>query len=172
MVSPLPYHVENQVATASRTATQTFSYTAATPALNLAIHNPPSAIKEWYVNQATGLEQGFTFTQPVGERLAGEPLRLVLQVDGGWQMRTVEDGRAVELQRVQSGATLRYDKLVVQDATGRELQARMQTQGGELWLEVEETGAVYPVTIDPTFSQLRAIRWWSEHYSRTATRRV
>ena len=111
------------------------------------------AITEWYVNKTEGLEQGFTLTEPPGERRANERLRLMLQVDDGWQMRTVEDGRAVELRRNQSGAALRYDKLKVQDAIGCELPARMQTQGRELWLEVEETDAVYPVMIDPLISQ-------------------
>ena len=137
LVTPLSYLVENQVATAPRTA--------------------PVAITEWYVNRAEGLEQGFTLAQPPSERDASEPLRLVMSVNDGWHMRAVEAGRAVELQRVQSGATLRYDKLVVQDATGRELSARMRTQGRELWLEVEEAGAVYPVTIDPTFTQVKKL---------------
>ena len=52
---------------------------------------------------------------------------------------------------------LRYDHLVVWDAGGRELEARMEVRikggEGEVWLEVDDRVAVWPVTIDPTFTR-------------------
>jgi len=68
-------------------------------------------------------------------------------------MQPLEDNHAIVFRNTCTGERLRYDKLMVQDATGHELASRMQTQGLELWLEVQEAAAVYPVTIDPIFSQ-------------------
>src|SRR5262249_40504411 len=50
---------------------------------------------------------------------------------------------------------LRYDHLAVKDAGGRKLEARMALgeEEGEVWLEVDDRDAVWPVTIDPTFIQ-------------------
>ena len=52
---------------------------------------------------------------------------------------------------------LRYDHLVVRDGAGRELEARMavRMEGGEAeaLLEVDDRDAVWPVTIDPIFTQ-------------------
>ena len=65
-------------------------------------------------------------------------------------------GRRWSSKTLQGTAVLRYDHLVVRDARGRELEARMAvSEGGrgEVWLEVDDRGAVWPVTIDPTFTQ-------------------
>ncbi|MDX2042758.1 MAG: putative Ig domain-containing protein [Acidobacteriota bacterium] len=110
-------------------------------------------ITEWYINKADGLEQGFTLAQPPGERRANEPLRLTLQVEADWQMQPLEDGQAVAFHNTFTGETLRYDKLLVQDATGRELSSQMQLQEHELRLVVADAAAVYPLTIDPTITQ-------------------
>ena len=40
------------------------------------------AVTEWYVNTAAGLEQGFTLDSAPGERRDGEPLRVVLALEG------------------------------------------------------------------------------------------
>ena len=49
--------------------------------------------------------------------------------------------------------TASYDHLTAWDATGCELAARMRVRGREMVLEVDDTGASYPVTIDPTITQ-------------------
>ena len=48
---------------------------------------------------------------------------------------------------------MRYEKLKVWDSNGQELAARMQTneRSGDVWLEVQDASAVYPLTIDPVF---------------------
>ena len=48
---------------------------------------------------------------------------------------------------------MRYDKLHAFDATGREIEARMKLAGDQVRIEVADEGAIYPVTIDPTFTQ-------------------
>ena len=115
------------------------------------------AITEWYVNTAAGLEQGFTLESAPGERRDGEPLRVVLAFEGDLRAEAVDGGQALEFKDDAGQPVLRYDHLVVRDASGRELDARMavRMEGGEdqAWLEVDDRDVIWPVTIDPTFTQ-------------------
>src|SRR5262245_54251247 len=108
-------------------------------------------LTEWYVNQAGGLEQGFTIPQAPEKRRAGEKLNLWLRLSGDLKARLADEGQAIMLNG--KGARLRYDKLSAIDATGRDLPARMRLAGDQLKLEVSDEAAVYPLTIDPTFAQ-------------------
>ena len=138
------------------------------------------AVTEWYVNTAAGLEQGFTLESAPGERRNGERLRVVLGLEGDLRAQAVDDGQALEFTDGVGQRVLRYDHLVVRDGAGRELEARMEVRikGGEgqLWLEVDDRNAVWPVTIDPTFTQqqqLVALDAQSQDffgYARNATR--
>jgi hypothetical protein len=115
-----------------------------------------SAITEWYVNRPNGLEQGFTISEPpsgAGGRRDGERLRLTLELSGEWRAKLRADGQAMDFSEVSGASTVRYDHLVVRDAKGQTLPARMSLARRELRLEVEDAGAVWPVTIDPTISQ-------------------
>jgi hypothetical protein len=111
------------------------------------------AISEWYVNRASGLEQGFTIAQAPGKRRAGEKLNLWLKLSGDLKARLGERGQAILLNGRGTGAGLRYDKLHAFDATGREIEARMKLAGDQIRIEVADEGAIYPVTIDPTLTQ-------------------
>ena len=115
------------------------------------------AVTEWYINTAAGLEQGFTLESAPGERRDGERLRVVLALEGDLRAQAVDGGQALEFTDGAWQPVPRYDHLVVRDARGRELEARMavRMEGGEAeaWLEVDDRGAVWPVTIDPTFTQ-------------------
>jgi hypothetical protein len=117
--------------------------------------NPQSAIIEWYHNTAAGLEQGFTIESAPGERRDGERLRVGLALEGELRAEVVEGGKAVEFRDHAGQRALRYDHLVVRDGAGRELEARMAApdEEGEVWLEVDDREAVWPVTLDPTFTQ-------------------
>jgi FG-GAP repeat len=114
-------------------------------------------ITEWYVNTAAGLEQGFTLQSAPGERRDGERLRVVLALEGELGAQAVEGGQALEFKDGAGQRVLRYDHLAVRDGAGRELEARMAVRmergQGEAWLEVDDRDAVWPVTIDPTFTQ-------------------
>ena len=112
-----------------------------------------ATLSEWYVNRASGLEQGFTIAQAPGKRKAGEKLNLWLKLSGDLQARLLESGQAIQLNGKGAGAGLRYEKLHAFDATGRGLEARMKLAGDQVKLEVADEGAIYPVTIDPTFTQ-------------------
>ena len=111
-------------------------------------------ITEWFVNSPKGVEHGFTLAARPGTEKGGEPLRLVMKLEGDLTARADDDGQVLTLLESDGAEALRYEKLKVWDARGRQLAARMRTEyGGEVWLEVEESAAQYPITIDPTFVQ-------------------
>jgi hypothetical protein len=98
---------------------------------------------EWYENTPAGLEQGFTLKQ----RPAGEgALRFELAVAGG-EAALYDD--AVVFKTATS-RRLRYSTLVVTDANGTQLLARIEVPAPDrLQLWVDESTAAYPLTIDP-----------------------
>ena len=113
-------------------------------------------ITEWYVNTPAGLEQGFTLESPPGERRDGERLRVALALEGELRAEAVDGGQALEFKddAGAAGAALR--------PPGGEGRGRARARGpnggeageaGEIWLEVDDRDAVWPVTIDPTFTQ-------------------
>ena len=109
------------------------------------------SVTEWYVNSARGLEQGFTLWRSPGQRRAGEKLRLTMAVSGDLKPRKA--GAGVDLVRPDGTVALHYRHLVVMDAKGRELAARMVVADGSVWVEAEDAGAVWPLTVDPDFVQ-------------------
>ena len=119
--------------------------------------NSQPPIVEWYVNTAAGLEHGFDLPAPPGVKTGQEPLRVALALEGELRAEAVEGGQALEFKDDAGQRLLRYDHLVVKDGGGRELEARMAVRmeggEGEVWLEVDDRDAVWPVTIDPTFTQ-------------------
>jgi hypothetical protein len=110
-------------------------------------------VVEWYINQPAGLEQGFTLAAPPGSKLAGERLRLALELTGDLRAELAEEGRAIALKQRDGELALRYGGLYVMDASGRELPSQMRVAEGQVWLEADDEGAVYPVTVDPIFGQ-------------------
>ena len=110
-------------------------------------------VTEWYVNKAEGLEQGFVIHAQPGNKAEGERLRIAMKLSGDLKAEIVNDGQAISFSAQTGTEALRYEKLHVTDAAGRMLAAQMRVEEGELWLEVEDDGATYPLTIDPTFAQ-------------------
>ena len=107
-----------------------------------------AGVNEWYVNGPLGVEQGFTLpARPVG----GGALVLSLGVSGNVRARL--SGDRVVFSR--AGASLAYDGLVVTDASGRRLPARMRLNGGRMSLVIDDRGASYPVRIDPFVQQAK-----------------
>jgi hypothetical protein len=109
-------------------------------------------ITEWFVNRPDGLEQGYTLsTRPDGNE-TGVPLRVLIAIGGGLHAEVSDDGRHVILRdKLDGPEVLRYEKLKVWDSKGHEIPARMKTDASGLTLEVDDAGAVYPLTIDPVF---------------------
>lgn len=110
------------------------------------------SLQEWYVNSPDGLEQGFTLANPPASRRPGVPLRLALQVGEGAQATASADGRRVTLRGADGRHVVEYGKLAVRDQTGRDVPARLTADGGQVFIEVEDGGAAYPLTIDPVFT--------------------
>jgi len=122
-----------------------------------AIRNQQSAIIEWYVNKTEGLEQGFTLAAPVGERSGEEPLVLRLELTGDLHALAEAGGQSMTLLRKSREQALAYDHLAVVDAQGRNLPAHLEAAGSEVLIAVDDRGASYPVTIDPTFRQIKKL---------------
>ncbi|MBK8467295.1 MAG: hypothetical protein IPL32_15870 [Chloracidobacterium sp.] len=115
-------------------------------------------LTEWFVNRPEGLEHGFTLAARPEVENSGEPLRLVMAVNGDLTAKADEDGQALTLTDDAGTSSLRYEKLKSWDANGKELSSRMLTEKeGEVWFEVEDASAIYPITIDPTFIQRQRI---------------
>lgn len=106
-------------------------------------------LTEWYENGPFGLEQGFTFLRAPGES-HGKPLTLALALSGGLDASIDPDRRGLTLRK-NGSASLRYAGLSATDARGRQLNTWMEVTGNRLRLRVDDSGAQYPVTIDPTF---------------------
>jgi len=110
-----------------------------------------AGVTEWYVNGGRGLEQGFTLERPSRARQTGERLLLTMDIVGDLKAREANGG--VDLVRADGTVGLRYEHLVVTDAKGRGLAARTGVADGAVWVEVEDAGATWPVTVDRTFTQ-------------------
>lgn len=118
-------------------------------------------ISEVFENRPDGLEQSFVVqTRPdIGGASSDVPqnqTRVVLAASGDLDPRVSDDGQAIVFMR-NGTAVLRYDKLKSWDANGKNLDSRMEVNGDEISLVVEDEDAVYPITIDPTFTQVRKI---------------
>ena len=104
----------------------------------------PGLTEEYSVSM-DGVRQDFVVTEkPAG---AGE-LRVRLAVSGA---QVTQTSYGAHLILTHSGRKIAYSRLRVTDATGKELSARIEV-GTELAVVVNDAGAVYPVRIDPTFS--------------------
>lgn len=103
------------------------------------------ALTEWYVSVGPAIEQGFTLSdEPAGSgKLA---LHFELRTDLVPALSA--DARSVDFA-TPDGARLRYSDLAAFDARGTPLPARFVLEPESLVLEVDDRGAVYPLTIDP-----------------------
>jgi hypothetical protein len=136
-------------------ALETVSQVAPTASANR-LEYARATFTEWYVNGPAGLEQGWTLNTPPASR-NGEALTLALALNGN--ARLDASGQAIELLREDGTTALRYTGLVAYDATGRDLRAWMELDdhpGSPLRICVDDTGAQYPLTIDPVVYGLQA----------------
>lgn len=113
-----------------------------------------AALAEWYVNDARGLEHGFTVARRPEGAAAGGPLGIDLALRGTLKAQVSGDGQSVRFVDGQGGVALSYGGLKAWDAEGKTLPVRMAaaTEGG-LRFEIEEVGARYPITVDPVAQQ-------------------
>jgi len=108
------------------------------------------SLREWWVNSAAGVEQWFRVDAPPAGRMADAWLRVTMALETDMTARL--DG--VERLVLEKGnVSLRYDKLKAWDANGQLLDARMELADSQLTLAVNDSRALYPITIDPIFLQ-------------------
>lgn len=107
-------------------------------------------ITEWYVNEARGLEHGYT----LHSRVAGDGLLCFeLAIRGGLLARVSEDGRSVRFGDEEGATVLNYSGLLVFDVNGNECDAYFHAVEGGVQLFVDDESACYPITIDPVAQQ-------------------
>lgn len=114
------------------------------------IHVARGGVLEWFANGPLGLEQGFELAEP--PRGAG-PIRVTLDVSG---LRAELVGDHVALRDDADQERARYSDLYALDAEGDELPASMHVEEGRIVLEVDDTGAAYPLVIDPLVTTQQA----------------
>ena len=112
-------------------------------------------LEEWYVNDARGLEHGFTLDQRPQSKHRAEPgpLALLLRVRGNLLPQVLDDKRGVRFVDRDGAPMLTYAGLSVIDARGRELVAGFELASEGLLLSIDEREAHYPLTIDPLAQQ-------------------
>jgi MYXO-CTERM domain-containing protein len=105
------------------------------------------ALTEWWVSRAEGLEHGWTLHAPPAEG----PVSITVALSDGEVLDVDNDGAGASLLGSQGGLW-RYDGLVAWDNDGVGLPARLVDEGTHLMVEVDATGAQWPVTVDPVLS--------------------
>ena len=113
------------------------------------------AVQEWWVNDARGLEHGFTVQERPAAPLDAQasPLHFLLAVRGSLVAQVGADGQGVEFRDAAGATVLTYAGLKVWDADGKVLASHFASAEGGVRLLVEEQGARYPLTIDPIAQQ-------------------
>jgi hypothetical protein len=108
-------------------------------------------IVEWYVNDARGIEQGFTIaSEPLRREGRAPSLYLELRTSSNLVPTLMDDGQAIVFHTAWRRKTLTYDHLLVFDATGRELPACFELSAPDaIRIIVDDRGASYPLTVDP-----------------------
>lgn len=107
-------------------------------------------LQEWYLNGPLGVEQGFELTKRPQGCAADGQLQVTLRLAGSLKSK-LSDGTQSELTLLSAdgGTALRYTDLYAQDANGKQLSAQMRLSGDLLSLELDASGAAFPISIDP-----------------------
>lgn len=119
-------------------------------------------LTESYSASAEGLRQDFLV--PERPRSSSGMLHVVLEVEGA-QVQASREGARLVLE--ESGRELNYRRLMVTDAVGAQLPARISVDGEKRFrIIVDDSTATYPIRIDPTitdadwasFTSVRGVR--------------
>lgn len=117
--------------------------------------------EEWLVNREDRFEHGYTLEDP--ELPGGAPAKLAVVISVASALELVATDAGIDFRDSSGRTQLSYNHLHVFDATGRELDSAMKLsdEAGELMLEANLVGAVFPITVDPfivsTVSQIMAL---------------
>lgn len=118
------------------------------------------AVEEWFENGPAGLEHGFTLHHPPGDPMSNTGYGIVqarigfdANLDPVWNEQT----ESFDLVDSSGSKVMEYGILRVFDAFGNELPAWFESaatvsEESAILLAFEDSGAVYPVTVDPTLA--------------------
>src|ERR1035437_6455149 len=142
--------------------TQTLARTGTVSVDNKLVQFTRPGLTEEYSVSADGVRQDFVIESPPlnPQRSTLNPsagdLRVELALSGARAEPTAGGAR---LRLEGSGRAVAYSRLRVADATGRELTARLEVLSSDrLAVTVADANAIYPVRIDPTFSDAEWVR--------------
>jgi hypothetical protein len=111
-----------------------------------------NGLTEWFYNSEAGLEHGFTLKNRLTDFSSFHRLRLVMEVSDGWQAETETNATGVLLTSKRNQAVIAYNKLLVLDANHQKLPAGFCIEAAQIVIEVDDSKATYPLTIDPVFT--------------------
>jgi hypothetical protein len=104
------------------------------------------AVEERFANDEAGIEQSFL----VASRPAGDGrLRIEMNLATTLLPFLAEDGQSITFSDAAARPKLVYRDLLVTDARGKALPARMEVAAGRIALVVDDAGAQYPILVDP-----------------------
>ena len=102
-------------------------------------------VVEWWRSLPSGLEHGVNIaTRPSGEGA----LTLEMAVGGELSVRT-ESETSVAMLDASNQVVARYAELLVLDADGATVPARMSASRGTIRIEIDDAQARYPLVVDP-----------------------
>ncbi|MDB6071992.1 MAG: choice-of-anchor domain, partial [Verrucomicrobiales bacterium] len=113
-------------------------------------------LTEWFVNDAKGLEQGWTLANRPERAGPNGPVRLDFKVRGGLRPQVSPDGGSLGFQNASGGAALTYGGLKAWDADGYTVDVRfVEGVAGSpsIGVVVDDAEAKYPITVDPIAQQ-------------------
>jgi hypothetical protein len=108
-------------------------------------------VSEWYLNGPLGIEQGFTIRRAPSAHPTG-PVALSMVLSGNVHALLSPDGQSITFGDGRA-RSLRYGDLMATDGTGRALHSWLALRAGGIVLEIDTTGARYPLRIDPLVQQ-------------------
>ena len=111
-------------------------------------------VEEWFVNDQRGLEHGFILKERPHGAAVGEALTFTMASIGPLKPSVSADAKTVYFRDAVGAPVLNYSGLKAWDAEGTILTSRFERgNDGQFHIAVEETHAVYPITIDPIAQQ-------------------
>jgi hypothetical protein len=107
-----------------------------------------AGLTEWYDNGTEAMEHGFTVTGRPGHLTASDEVVLEMRLDGLAAAARDAGGQSLIFMDGER-EVLSYEKLLVFDASGKELPARIEPTEDGFLIAFHDAGATYPVTVDP-----------------------
>ena len=111
------------------------------------------AFTETFKPTEVGIEQSFQVKRPV---TGTGPLVIDVPVTG---VIAASNGGSIELRGHSGEVQATYSGLRATDSKGKVLRARMRAQsaGHVIAIKIDDAGAIYPITIDPTWTQVQEL---------------